>query len=160
MQLNTDAAEATDTGTWNNTSPTASVWSIGADSGTNENTYSYIAYLFHSVEGYSKVGSYTGNFNVDGAFIYTGFKPAFVMVKRIAGDNDWVITDSARSPYNAIYGRLWADLDNAEAIDSVDSDFVSNGFKLRVANNASNPSDSPMLYIAFAESPFKYSNAR
>jgi len=82
------------------------------------------------------------------------------MVKRISGVNSWVITDNVRSPYNAVKGRLWADLTNIESTSDADSDFVSNGFKLRVANNASNPSDSPMLYIALAESPFKYSNAR
>ena len=161
MGLNEDDAQASG-GYFESTAPTASVIELrnDGDSSVNGNGNTYVAYAFHSVEGYSKIGYYNGNYNVDGPFIYTGFKPAFVMVKRISGVNNWVMTDSERSPYNAIYGRLWADLDNAEATDSVDSDFVSNGFKLRVANNASNPSDSPMLYIAFAESPFKYSNAR
>ena len=160
LVFNSDGASGVAATIWNDTAPTADVFTIGNENAFNNAGENTIFYCFHSVEGYSKIGSYTGNNNVDGTFIYTGFKPAFVMVKRISGVNNWVMTDSARSPYNAVDGRLWADLNNAEATSDADSDFVSNGFKLRVANNASNPSDSPMLYIAFAESPFKYSNAR
>ena len=164
MQLNTDAAEATDTGTWNNTSPTASVWSIGADSGTNENTYSYIAYLFHSVEGYSKVGSYTGNGTAgsgefDGTFVYTGFLPAWVMLKRYDDSQSWWMFDDKRNAYNTMNNSLRADTTSTTNTNYW-LDMVSNGFKLRESSAAINFSTGEYLYMAFSHSPFKYANAR
>ena len=158
MQLNTTASEATDTGTWNNTSPTASVWSIGADAGTNEDTYSYIAYLFHSVEGYSRVGQYEGNNNSDGNFVYTGFRPAWVMIKNIDSTPYWTLMDNKRLGYNVENAQLYPNSNEVESTSDF-MDIVSNGFKLR-SNDDNVNSSATFLYVAFAESPFKTANAR
>ena len=139
--------------------PGASVWTIGNDAGVNDSGKDYIAYCFHSVEGYSKVGNYEGNSNADGPFIYTGFKPAFVLIKGVdQAGSSWFLLDDKRDPYNVVNHELYADANNAESTGSRAIDFVSNGFKSRGAD-ALNYS-STMLYIAFAESPFKTSNAR
>jgi len=132
----------------------------GVNSQTNENTKDFIAYCFHSVEGYSKVGSYTGNGVVDGPFIYTGMKPAFLLVKNIpTGARQWFIFDSARDTYNIVEKKLYPNLSNAEA-DADAYDFVSNGFKVRSTDANWNTSGESYLYYAIAESPFKTSNAR
>jgi len=160
LRLNSDDAKV-DATTWNDTAPTASVFSIGAvnvaANGTN-----YIAYCFHSVEGYSKVGSYEGNGNADGPFIYTGFEPAYVMIKRYDAAGGWRLTDNVRDPYNFVYHRLYADTNAAEYTSDTAhmTDHVSNGFKVRDTNTVFNASSGDYLYLAFAESPFKTSNAR
>jgi len=120
-----------------------------------------IAYIFHSVEGYSKVGSYTGNGSTDGTFIYTGFAPKYVMIKMTDGYSHWEIHDTSREPYNVKTKLLNANQSNAEDDNSNSSvDFVSNGFKLRTSHSERNTSGGTYIYIAFAEYPFKYSNAR
>ena len=136
--------------------------------GTNESGETFIAYCFNSVEGYSKVGSYTGNSATDGPFIYTGFRPAFIMVKlTTAADGEWVMFDNKRDPDNPTDRVFYANL-NAISTD-VSSyspyDILSNGFKSRIpagnGNEASyNSSGQTYIYLAFAESPFKTSNAR
>ena len=161
MQLNTDAAEATDTGPWNNTSPTASVWSVGADSGTNENTANFIAYLFHSVEGYSKVSSYRGTGvtgSYSGPFVYTGFRPAYILIKSTAAGCNWVVFDDKRIGYNPENYRLIANTDVIEhTTDYID--FMSNGFKVITAHSDVGTGGDTYLYYAVAKSPFKYANA-
>ena len=161
MQLNTDAAEATDTGPWNNTSPTASVWSVGADSGTNENTANFIAYLFHSVEGYSKVSSYRGTGvtgSYSGPFVYTGFRPAYILIKSTASGCNWVIFDDKRIGYNPENYRVMANTDDIEhTTDYVD--FMSNGFKLISTHSDVGTGGDTYIYYAVAKSPFKYANA-
>jgi hypothetical protein len=97
----------------------------------------YIAYCFHSVEGYSKIGSYTGNGSADGTFVYTGFRPAWVMIKRTDAVNNWMMSDSARDPYNVVTELLYADLSNA-AYALAHLDFTSNGFKVRTTNSSWN----------------------
>ena len=142
------------------TLPTASVFTPGNAANIGGTGRAYIAYCFHSVEGYSKVGSYTGNGNADGPFIYTGLKPAVVITKCISTTGDWVIQDNKRNPYNAVDDRL---LPNSSAAGDTTAnwmDWLSNGFKPRVSDGKHNGSGSTYLYIAFAESPFKYSNAR
>ena len=132
-----------------------------------------IAYCFHSVDGYSKVGSYTANSSTDGPFVYTGFKPAYVMCKAAGDDSgytSWTIHDSARNPSNEIAGNaLYADRSYAEGKRGNNSsssihpsiDFLSNGFKIRTNGSEINSSNKdPYIYIAFAEHPFKYSTAR
>ena len=125
----------------------------------------YVAYLFSSVEGVSKVGSYTGNGSADGPFVYTGFRPAFVMVKAIDAAYSWYIHDTARSPHNYSDLELTANSSGAEYSVSGASagerlDFLSNGFKHRTSNAAMNQSGYKYAYLAFAESPFKHANAR
>ena len=124
----------------------------------NTSADNYVAYCFHSVEGYSKVGSYVGNGNADGTFIYTGFRPAFVMIKDEGGTENWQLMDNKRVGYNEDNYQLFPNLVNVE-YESAPVDLVSNGFKLRVVEGGLSI-DRQHLYIAFAESPFKTSNAR
>ena len=138
--------------TFNDTSPTSSVFTVGtADLNTSGN--SIIAYCFADVQGYSKVsGSYIGNGNVDGTFVYTGFKPAWLMVKSTA-TNNWNMLDNKRSPFNLMNQPIYADLDQGQ--ESSDRfDFLSNGIKMRTTNTAVNGSGQEYIYMAFAENPF------
>jgi hypothetical protein len=161
LDLQTTAAEGTATSVWNDTAPTSSLVTIGTADSVNSGS-THIMYCFHSVEGFSKFGSYTGNGSTDGPFVYTGFRPAFVMTKRTNSTNNWVVVDTARSPENVNDNILYANLSNAEvANETIDFDLVSNGFKLRsgtAGNN--NTSGSSYIYMAFAENPFKYATAR
>jgi len=121
----------------------------------------FVAYCFHSVEGFSKFGTYTGNGSTDGPFVYTGFRPAYVMVKRTDTPENWHIQDSARSSYNWQSATVYANLSNAEYNGSgFEQDYLSNGFKFRTANGGFNASGGTYIYMAFAEMPFKYANAR
>ncbi len=162
LVLNTDAGTVDNVDRWNDTVPSASVFTIGDGVEVNTNTEDYIAYCFHSVEGYSKVGTYTGNGVADGPFIYTGFRPAWLMNKYIDGGAgySWQIADNKRNTYNVVDTNLLAELSLAEGHTWSAKDFVSNGFKIRGTNNAVNIGSGVFLYIAFAESPFKTSNAR
>ena len=126
----------------------------------NASGSTYITYCFAEVEGYSKFSSYTGNGSTDGPFVYTGFKPAWLMVKRTNSASDWVILDTARDDYNIMLKRLDANSGAAENTAASYLDSVSNGFKIRTTNGNYNTSGSTYIYMAFAESPFKYSNAR
>ena len=121
-----------------------------------------MAYVFAEVEGYSRFGSYTGNGNADGAFVFTGFRPAWVMVKRTDSANNWVINDTTRSTSNEITGgssTLYADSNGQESNFDTNVDFLSNGFKARTTGGHRNASGT-YIYMAFAEAPFKYANAR
>jgi len=160
LYLNVDAAEADDTNVFG-TSVTinSSVFSLGDYTGSNTNDEDHIAYCFASVEGYCKVGEYYGNGNDDGTFVYTGFKPAAVIVKRTDTAEDWWMWDSTRNPGNPIDKNVYINSNVAEA-DEDCSDFLSNGFKLRLNNVNWNADDGNYIYIAFAETPFKYANAR
>ena len=164
MLMNTTSAAATDSTPWNNTSPTSTVVSLGTSSNTNGNTAPFVAYCFAEVEGYSKFGSYTGNGSTDGPFVYTGFRPAFVMIKNSSvgsGGYDWVMIDTSRSTYNIQSASLSANLSSAEYTGTlVGIDILSNGFKSRVTNAAINGNGNKMIYMAFAENPFKNSLAR
>ena len=155
LYLNTTDATTTYTGFWNDTSPTSSVFTVGADNTTNSATY--IAYCFAEKQGYSKFGSYTGNGNADGAFIYTGFKTAFVMIKKTdSAGNYWHIYDNKRSSSggsNVINDVLYPNRSDAEySEDRID--FVSNGFKIRTTNGDINTSGGNYIFMAFAENPF------
>jgi hypothetical protein len=153
----TNAAQTS--GSFNSTQPTSSVFSIGTTGEANGNTNNLVAYCFHDVEGYSKFGSYTGNGSTDGTFVYTGFRPAYVMVKRYTDIGNWQMFDSSRDLYNPEDGRLYANLSDSEN-DAASIDFVSNGFKLRATSGDNNSSGHSYIYMAFAENPFKYANAR
>jgi hypothetical protein len=147
------------------TTPTSSVVYLGTTGGQNTNATNYVAYCFAAVAGYSAIGSYTGNSSTDGTFVYTGFRPRWVLIKGIgSGGSGWQMNDSSRNTYNPEDAVLRADLSNAEttAYGTV-MDFLSNGFKLRVTDtnyNSSSTTYGPYIYIAFAEVPFKFANAR
>jgi hypothetical protein len=144
---------------WNNTSPTSSVFSSGASWYTNAD--SMVSYCWTPIAGYSAFGSYTGNGSADGPFVYTGFRPKFVMMKRTDGVGDWWMYDTSRSTYNAAILYLFANSSAAEVSDVTEPiDFLSNGFKLRVATYQPNTSGGTFIYMAFAENPFKNSLAR
>tara|TARA_R110000803_G_scaffold39104_7_gene84321 strand:- start:313 stop:2907 length:2595 start_codon:yes stop_codon:yes gene_type:complete len=124
---------------------------------TNQSGHSFIMYAFHSVEGYSRVGSFEGNSNVDGAFVYTGFRPSFVLFRSAAISANWYIIDNKRNPSNVVNKYLRPIISNTEgSLDFVD--FLSNGFKLRSSSTEINGTN--VIYLAFAETPFKYANAR
>ena len=160
MELNTTGGEGSEASRFNSTAPSATVFSIGTSSYTNENTSDMIAYCFHSIEGYSKVGKYIGNNTSAGVFIYTGFRPAFFMIKAIGRGSDWYIIDNKRIGYNASNYRLQPNQNRAEAT-TIWADFDSNGVKLRTADTDWNPTDSEgVLFYAISEFPFKYANAR
>ena len=144
---------------WGNTEPTSTVFSTeGAteDSGTN------IAYCFAEKQGYSKFGKYTGNGNADGAFVYTGFKPAWIMRKNIDGGvtESWVIEDNKRNTFNPVNEYLLADSNAAEGANAFDTDFLSNGFKMRSNNDGTNRNATNYMYMAFAENPFVTSGTK
>jgi hypothetical protein len=153
LQLNATTATTTSSTTWQNTTPTSSVFSIGTSGTVNLNTGNFIAYCFAEVKGYSKFGSYTGNGNADGTFVYTGFSPAFVICKSSSGAFSWVIKDSKRPSYNPASNYLYAQSTNAEATD-IAFDFLSNGFKTRATGSDTNGSGGTYIYMAFAENPF------
>jgi hypothetical protein len=154
LKLNTDDSTITATDVWNNTLPTSTVFSTGAAGTSNDSGETYVAYCFTSIKGYSKFGNYTGNGNADGPFVYTGFKPAWLMWKRTDSGTDWRIFDNKRDDDNVVKGRLFPN-DNAAENTSQDTlDFLSNGFKLRSTNSGGNASSGTYVYMAFAEHPF------
>jgi len=158
VALNLVQASTAATAAWNNTAPTSTVFSLGNASSTNGSGATFVAYCFAPVAGYSAFGSYTGNGSTDGTFVYLGFRPRFMLVKRTDAVTDWQIIDSARNTYNAAGTFLYPNLSNAEDVtDRID--FVSNGFKLRTTAGPNNAS-STWIYACFAENPFKYANAR
>ena len=163
IQLNDNGGYATDTTRWNDTAPTASVFSLGTSDKVNDAGDTYVAYCFHTIEGYSKIGNYTGN-GVDnaGPFVYLGFQPAWVLIKATSAARDWWISDNKRDPFNDNDIRiLWPNEINAEAnYTNYDMDYVSNGFKVMGDNNKVNENNTTYLYLAYAESPFKTTNAR
>ena len=138
--------------------PTASVFTPGSHSYVNPSGESMMAYCFHNVEGYSKVGSYVGNAAADGTFVYTGFRPAFLIAKNYgAGSKPWVMYDDKRDTYNEMYKQMVIN-NVVENTSEGRLDFVSNGIKWRIGDSYHN--DGNFIYIAFAESPFKYARAR
>ena len=138
--------------TWNDTAPTNSVFSVGSDSEVNGSGQTYIVYCFAEKTGYSKFGYYIGNFNNNGTFVYTGFKPEFVIVKKRDATGNWRMFDSVRaSNINPANKWMNADSSAAEGTD-IQADLVSNGFKLRDAANAFNTDGEKYIYMAFGQS--------
>jgi hypothetical protein len=158
MYLNTSAAVADDTNIFQ-AAPTASVFSPqgGAWAGIGVNNTDYIAYCFHSVEGYSKIATYIGNGNADGPFIHTGFQPMYVLVKSIPRGEHWNIVDRPRSEDSFLSPNLTQSDRGMDAPGYVH--LHSNGFKIRSTDNNLNYSSEKYLYMAFAKFPFKTSNA-
>ena len=142
---------------WNDTAPTSTVFSVGNASKQNESGKTYVAYCFASVKGYSKFGGYTGNGNADGAFIYTGFRPSFVLVKSTSGAGSWAMFDDKRLGYNVDNDHVSGNTTAAEQTDDT-LDIVSNGFKTRNTTNQVNGSGWTYCYAAFAKNPIISSN--
>ncbi len=154
----TNAAD-TDASYWSNTAPTSGIFYLGTNNKGNANGGTYVAYCFVGKQGYSKFGSYTGNGNSDGPFVYTGFSPAWVMVKNTADSTNWNMYDNKRSTFNKADDILLANEDIAEgAVSGKSIDFLSNGFKLRGSDNEINDNGDVHLYMAFASNPFTTSD--
>jgi len=167
--LNTTDDTDDDATYWNDTAPTSSVFTVGTSGYSNKNTDNMLAYVFAEKQGFSKFGSYTGNSDNDGMFVYTGFKPAFVMTKaseNTSGSNNWFMADNKRhsvapasggTNFNVIDRQLYANLNNADDTNS-SIDFLSNGFKWRRDGGDTNATGRTFVYMAFAEAPFVNSN--
>ena len=150
--LNLTNAFANTTG--NSAASSSSVITTDASGDSNPSGGTVVSYCFHSVKGYSKIGRYTGNGNTDGAFVYTGFKPAWILVKRTNGTQDWVIFDNKLRPANNVGNGFLSPNKNDDEDSSDQFDIVSNGFKLRMSSNLANGSGDTYIYMAFAEHPF------
>ena len=153
----TDAQSGSSSVYFGSTTPTSTVVTIGSGLSTGDD---WIMYCFHSVDGFSKLGSYVGNGSADGTFVYCGFRPAFIMVKRTDSTGSWFIWDTVRETINPLDQNLYANLSNAEASGNELGDALSNGFKIRGTGAQWNASGGTFIYMAFAENPFKYANAR
>jgi len=159
LTLNTTDAVLTNAGPFNNTAPTSSVFSVGNSADANANSTTYVAYCWTPIAGFSAFGSYTGNGSTDGPFVYTGFRPKFVLVKNTGLASNWAIFDSTRNPYNITNFGLVPNLSDAETSGS-SLQLLSNGFKWTDAGTTVNQSGATLIYMAFAENPFRNSLAR
>ena len=154
MYLNTNSVESSDATAFNSTSPTSSVFSVGTSGGTNASGNGYIAYCFAEKTGYSKFGKYNGNGNANGTFVYTGFKPSFIMIKDTDNAESWMMYDNKRPGYNLNANHLMAESNTTETASTANTmDILSNGFKMRATNNAINRSGGEgFTYMAFGQS--------
>ena len=158
LNLNDTNATHDDASYWSDEVPTSSVFTLGTDSSLNGNTEGHVAYLWTEKQGYSKFGSYTGNGDADGTFVYTGFRPAYVMIKQSSTSGEgWHIFDNKREGYNVDNDPLVANTSNTEGTSDM-IDLLSNGFKSRTTSEANNESGETYIYMAFAEAPFVNSN--
>jgi hypothetical protein len=167
IRLNTTAAKVAASSTAGgiiSTSPTSTTFGFTAGTSNvnnaNESGITFVAYCFAAVAGYSAFGSYTGNGSADGPFVYTGFRPRFILVKSSTAAQSWQMYDSTRNPSNEVNCTLFANGTNAESTSNGNFDFLSNGFKLRNGDFAINKNAESYIYMAFAENPFKNSHAR
>jgi hypothetical protein len=160
IQLNLPNQAAAAATVWNSTAPTSSVFSLGTSTDVNASGVSYVAYCFAEIAGFSKFGSYTGNGSTDGPFVFCGFRPRFVMVKRTNTTGNWALIDSSRSLFNAASDNLYANLGDFET-SVARLDTLSNGFKIRTTGGDFNGvSGDTYIFAAFAEVPSKYALAR
>ena len=164
LYLNATDATVTNAAMWNSTVPTSSVFSLGTNAGVNNSGDAFVAYCWSEIAGFSKFGSYTGNGSTDGTFVYTGFRPRYILIKNtgfISGYGDWYILDTVRNTYNVANSALRTDTSDQEYTNTAyNIDILSNGFKLRTSYNDFNASSYTYIYMAFAENPFKNSLAR
>jgi hypothetical protein len=154
---------ATTSATFNSQYPSSSVVYLGSNTGANQSTITYVAYCWAEIAGFSAFGSWTGNASTDGPFVYTGFRPKFVLFKNSsASPTVWIIFDTARNTYNFVDAQLRPNESTAEnsAGSAYSMDILSNGFKLRSSDSNLNGSGNTIIYAAFAENPFKNANAR
>jgi|TARA_R100000084_G_scaffold107073_1_gene66346 hypothetical protein len=155
MSLDLTSAQSAATNTmFDNTDPTSSVFSVRNSNRTNGSSDDMIAYCFAEKQGYCKIGSYTGNGNSNGAFVYTGFKPAWVLIKKSSSTGNWNIFDTKRDGYNGENENIFANASDAESSGNNRIDIVSNGFKLRASTADVGSSGGTYIYLAFAENPF------
>ncbi len=157
FKLNTSDAVITNSTLWNNTEPTSTVFTVGTAALTNA-SFPIIAYCFAEVKGFSKFGSYVGNGSTDGTFVYTGFKPAFVMLKASSSTSQWGMLDNKRNTFNPTAKELQASLSDAETDYTNRIDILSNGFKLKTTTSQNNSSGVTYIYMAFAENPLVGTN--
>ena len=163
LLLNSTAAKELNSLYWNNTAPTSTVFSLGGSSAANTSGQGQVAYCWAEIAGFSKFGSYTGNGSTDGPFVYTGFRPKFVLIKRTDSADVWWMFDSTRNPSNPDDLYLWAQSSQAEAQrtgSTTGLDLLSNGFKLKDTSTGLNASGGTYIYMTFAENPFKNALAR
>ena len=148
--------------TFKTLTPTNQVFSIGTNLHVNKSSDNFIAYCFHSVDGYSKVGSWIGNDSTDGTFVHCGFSPKYIMLKSASAAQPWHILDDERSTYNVVDDYLQADSTAVEVVShsSFKVDMLSNGFKIRCTDGSVNTLNDTYIFIAFAEYPAKYTTAR
>jgi len=151
--LDTNDATADRVNEFNDTAPTSSIFTVGDGNSVNNSSENFIAYLFAEKKGYSKFGSYTGNGNADGTFVYTGMKSSFIMLKPTSTTGNWFILDNKRSSFNVMDKYIRANQSSAEATFSM-MDFVSNGVKIKTSDSSINGSGVSYIYMAFAQSPF------
>jgi hypothetical protein len=145
---------------WSDSAPTSSVFSLGKNNNFNDDDEDYIGYCFKNVDGYSKAGVYEGNDDTDGTFVYLGFRPAWILMVNTEGANSWIVWDNKRSTYNTNDSIMEIHDTTIETVDDDKNiDMLSNGFKLRNDRTGFN-GETTHMYLAFAETPFKYSNAR
>jgi len=155
--LNTNGTETANSGTFNDTSPSSSVITLGSWNDVNNSSGTYIAYAFAEKTGFSNFGSYTAYENVDGTFNYTGFKPGFIMIKRTDSAASWVMFDSERPGYNVANYQLYANSNTSYGNNNL-IDMVSNGFKCRTTHADVNSNNSVYIYMAFAKAPLVGTN--
>jgi len=160
LNLNGTGTAATSSGEWNNTAPTNTVFTIGNQGRVNTNTHNYIAYCFHNVEGYCKIGSWEGDGGTDGPIVYCGFRPAFVFMKNIDDTENWLIYDNKRDPFNVTDEALLPNSNSASGGSANAMDFLSNGFKLRSSAGSLNGNAKTFVFLAIADQPQKYANAK
>jgi len=167
LELNSTAAVQTSgTNMWTVASINGTTFGLGTNADTNGSTLTFVAYCFAPVAGFSAFGSYTGNGSADGPFVFTGFRPRFIIFKSLTAGNNWLMFDTARDTYNLTQNKVAANAANSEndaAISSVSEntlDILSNGFKLRTTNAQNNGSGATIIFAAFAEHPFKNALAR
>ena len=154
LSLNTTGAIATYNNIWGSSPVNSSVITMAGDRSVNISGDDYVAYFFKAKQGYSKFGSYVGNGSAYGPFVYTGFKPAMIILKRTDATNNWLIYDHKRSGYNPKQDKLYPDDASAEDASTTSVDLLSNGFKLRASSASQNASGGTYIYMAFAENPF------
>ncbi len=159
LHLNTTDAVMDSAGMWNDTAPTTSVFSVGSTGVTNGSGGTFVAYCFAEKQGYSKFGTYTGNGNADGAFVYTGFKPAFILIRSVSTTN-WNMFDNKRSAFNVADETLWSNTTGTESSigTSYGIDILSNGFKAKTVSSQVNNNNTVHIFMAFAEAPLVGSN--
>jgi len=162
--LNATSANLTTANAWNNTAPTSNVFTVAYNAGAGVNyTSNYVAYCWSAIAGFSKFGSYTGNGSTNGPFVYTGFRPRFILFKSSSsGTENWIIHDTSRDTYNQVVNTLAPNTSGAEVAysSSLGIDVLSNGFKIRVNGSPVNTSSGTYIYAAFAENPFANALAR
>ena len=161
--LDTTATRNTNSGAWNNTNPTDTLIHLGDAGNTNSSSGSstYIMYAFAPKKGFSSFGGFKGNANANGPFCYTGFRPAWILIKNASGVEAWNCWDVKRSPFNLTQNSLNIDDTSAQQTSSAKClDILSNGFKIRTTSTEINGSDADMIYLAFAEFPMVSSNSK